>query len=138
MTWPQQHRDPALQWSGHLGRLEGIRRDGVIAALRHSADAGWPASGEAVELLVSYALGEITARDYAAGILAALSRQDGRIAPLDPPPAATSGDVADEIEALPVRDVVGEPGPVISREDAVQAYVTGRIAVAEFLRLARS
>lgn len=124
-----------MQWSGHLSRLDGRRRDAVVAALRHSADSGWPASSEAVELLVSYAVGEITARDYADGILAALGGQDGGIAALELPPAAPSAYVAAEVEAMPVP--TPDTAPAISREDAVHAYVTGQIPVGEFLRLAR-
>jgi hypothetical protein len=110
-------QDPATQWSAELGRLDARRRDAVVAALRHSAATGWPAGRAAVELLVAYAIGEITPRAYATGILQTLGIHDHTI---DEPSAP----------APSVR-------PVVSREDAVHAYVTGQIPVGEFLRLAR-
>ncbi len=130
----QAHQDPAKQWSGHLARLDGARRDAVIAALRHSAETGWPASGEAVALLAAYATGEISARDYADGILASLGAPDH--AWVDVPRASASAYVAADVEEAPAE--MAPAVPTVRREDAVQAYVDGLIPVDEFLRLARS
>lgn len=114
-----------------------MRREAVIAALRHSADTGWPASGDAVGLLVSYALSEITAREYAERILPQLSTY---VAVPDGVPGPSSS-VADPVEPLRETPPPAGSDPVtvgsITREDAVQAYVTGRIPVGEFLRIAR-
>ena len=55
--------DPAEQWSDLLSGLTGHRREAVVAALRSSAQQGWPAGREAVRLLVAYANGEIDAQD---------------------------------------------------------------------------
>lgn len=131
-----------MQWAAHLSRLEGTRRDAVIAALRHSDATGWPAPGEAVELLVSYALGEITAHDYATGILHTLGMDDRASRTHPVAPASTSPHPA-AVESVPAAEAPassapgGSARPPISREDAVHAYVTGQIPVGEFLRLAR-
>ena len=50
--------DPAEQWSDLLASLTGQRREAVVAALRSSAQQGWPADREAVRLLVAYANGQ--------------------------------------------------------------------------------
>jgi len=121
-----------VQWAEQLARLPGARRDAVTAALRHSQDTGWPASQEAVSLLVAYALGEITSGDYAAGILRSLgaASEIGRPAPpASEPVRAPAGPTTPTSEAVRAR--------TMSREEAVQAYVTGQIPVGEFLRLAR-
>lgn len=128
----QAHTDPAIQWSGLLTRLDDVRRDAVVRALRRSASTGWPASGPGVELLVAYALGEITSQQYVAGILRSwgvvLHRRSNVPVPVEHAPTP---------EREPDRPP--EPLPVRwRREDAVQAYVTGRIDVGEFLRIARS
>jgi hypothetical protein len=123
----QAHPDPIEQWPEHLARLDDDRRRAVEGALRRSAAEGRPASQDAVELLVAYALGEITSRQYAMGILRSWSivRPDPTPEPAPPPPLPPDpSDAPDQ----PAR---------ISREEAVQAYVTGQIDVAEFLRLAR-
>jgi hypothetical protein len=128
--------DPAAQWSRHLSRLHGRLLHAVVEALRHSAASGVPASEEEVRLLVAYALGEITSRDYAAGVLAALGLAD-------PAPRAAPAEV-DLLDGGPFPDSsvppaagTADPGRTIRREDAVHAYVTGQIPVGEFLRIAR-
>jgi hypothetical protein len=138
--------DPAEQWSDLLGSLTGQRREAVVDALRSSAQQGWPAHREAVRLLVAYANGEIDAQDYAVGIVISLGGHEGMVhqprvprateerwtasqelaqpAPMAPGPAAPPGD------SFP-------PEPRITREEAVAAYVSGRIPVEEFLRITR-
>lgn len=120
-----QQQDPSVQWASHLRRLGPSRREAVTGALRHSASTGWPASERGVELLVGYALGEITATSYVAGILSSLG--------------FSAGDPVDEPDEAPL------PAPIpihgahrVGREDVVQAYVTGQIDVSEFLRIARA
>jgi hypothetical protein len=131
----QAHPDPTEQWPEHLARLDEDRRRAVEGALRRSAAEGRPASQDAVELLVAYALGEITSRQYAMGILRSWSIVRPEPAPhptLDPTP-----------ESAPLPPPTPDPSDApdrparMSREEAVQAYVTGQIDVAEFLRLAR-
>jgi hypothetical protein len=123
----QAHPDPTEQWPEHLARLDEDRRRAVEGALRRSAAEGRPASQDAVELLVAYALGEITSRQYAMGILRSWSIVRPDPAPEQAPPPPLSPDPSDAPDR-PAR---------MSREEAVQAYVTGQIDVAEFLRLAR-
>lgn len=130
----QTSPDPATEWAGHLNRLDGARRDAVVAALRHSAATGWPASEAGVELLVAYALGEITSQQYARGLMRSWGGSQ-------PGPAVES--VAPRAQRPPpppepVAEPVAEPTPRMSREQAVQAYVTGQIDVGEFLRIART
>jgi hypothetical protein len=119
----QTHPDPVEQWSEHLARLDPVRRDAVASALRHSASRGRPATREGVDLLVSYALGEITSRQYAAGIVR--SWRGGGDA--DPPP----------VEPAPAPPSPPEPPARLERHEAVHAYVTGQIDVGEFLRITR-
>jgi len=133
----QGHSDPAVQWAGQLARLDELRHQAVVAALRHSDATGWPASGEAVALLVSYALGEITARDYATGILHSLGVTNRDLAVLDVPPPSRSAYVVSDVDAPVDPATRRAPQRATSREDAVHAYVTGQIPVGEFLRLAR-
>lgn len=122
-------QDPSAQWATQLRRLDPARRAVVVEALSHSAASGWPASERAVELLVDYALGEITAASYAAGILRSL----GFSAPEQPdrPQAGEPAAPSTAPSTAPARAAVG-------REDAVLAYVTGAIDVGEFLRIARA
>ena len=118
--------DPSVEWSDQLSRLDDLRRGAVVTALRRSAASGWPASREAVTLLVDYALGAITSRDYAAGIV----RSWAVVA--DEQPEAV-------VAPAPARAAVPEtPQGPMGREEAVHAYVTGQIDVGEFLRIARS
>jgi hypothetical protein len=118
--------DPSVQWSAQLSRLDDLRRRAAVTALRRSAASGWPASREAVELLVDYALGAITSREYAAGIVrtwaVTADEQSG-----------TNGVPAPARATVPTSS-----GGPIGREGAVHAYVTGLIDVGEFLRIARS
>ena len=121
--------DPSVQWSAQLSRLDDVHRGAVVGALRRSAASGRPASREAVELLVDYALGAITSREYAAGIVRSWAviadeQPDAVIAPA--PERASAPETPQTTE--------GATG----REEAVQAYVAGQIDVAEFLRIARS
>jgi hypothetical protein len=141
--------DPAEQWSDLLSSLTPRRRDAVVAALQSSAQQGWPADREAVRLLVAYANGEIDAQDYAVGIVVSLGGHEGLVQqraaqPVEPewtphfveerwtappPPAAP------QQPAAPVTSIA--PQASMSREEAVAAYVSGRISVEEFLRITR-
>jgi hypothetical protein len=135
--------DPAERWAHLLGGLEGARRESVISALRHSAASGWPATEDGVRLLVAYAQGEIDAQDYAVQILVALHLdRPSRLEP-DPEPGPELEPALRRVEV----DWPGESTPEPSRppapandmthDEAVEAYVTGRIPVEEFLRVAR-
>jgi len=75
-----QTRDPAVEWADLLHELSGRRLDAVVAALRHSAGSGWPASRESVASLVAYAQGRISADEYAAQTLVALGLADAQTA----------------------------------------------------------
>lgn len=124
-----QQQDPSVQWARHLSRLDPSLREAVVGALRHSISTGFPASERAVVLLVDYALGEISADAYAAGILSSLG-----FAPDD----ADRATRPDETSAPPAPPTPIRRPPAVSREDAVHAYVTGQIDVGEFLRIARA
>lgn len=142
--------DPAEQWPDLLASLTGRRREAVVAALRSSAQQGWPADREAVRLLVAYANGEIEAQDYAVGIVVSLGGHEGMVHQPSPqrpaeqhwtqsqaepqwaqPPAEQSWTAPQQ----PPVSVAPEPG--MTREEAVAAYVSGRIPVEEFLRITR-
>lgn len=136
--------DPAEQWSDLLSSLTGRRREAVVAALRSSAQQGWPADREAVRLLVAYANGEIDAQDYAVGIVVSLGGHEGLVpqdshGPVDEPwalpPAAQSWPAPQQPPAQQYASIA--PGAGMSREEAVAAYVSGRIPVEEFLRITR-
>lgn len=115
-----QHQDPSTQWAEQLGALDPRRRVAVVEALAYSISTGWPASERAVELLVDYARGAITAAAYSTGIARSLGLPELRQAAQAAGPAA---------RAMPFHGR--------SRCDhAVQSYLAGRIDVGEFLRLA--
>lgn len=78
MTNPTQ--DPSVEWADLLRELSGSRLDAAVAALRHSATSGWPASRESVASLVAYAQGRISADEYAAQTLVALGLADAQTA----------------------------------------------------------
>lgn len=61
--------DPAHRWSALLSGLFGRRRDAVIKALRNSDESGYPANADGVRVLVAYAQGQISARQYVTQIL---------------------------------------------------------------------
>ena len=138
--------DPGLRLSALLEGLFGRRRDAVSAALRHSAESGYPASTEGVRLLVAYAQGHISSRQYAVRILAALSWATSAAVPSAPVPSAQlrvepMADLLPSSDWLEPRRALVAP-PLASkktrREEAVHAYMTGRIPVEEFLRLSRA
>jgi hypothetical protein len=142
--------DPAEQWSDLLSSLTPRRRDAVVEALRSSAQQGWPADREAVRLLVAYANGEIDAQDYAVGIVMSIGGHEGVVqpqAPRLPRPEHQWAERPDQhlavaqpapAQSAPPQPVVSmAPEPTMSREEAVAAYVSGRIPVEEFLRITR-
>jgi hypothetical protein len=132
--------DPAEQWSDLLSSLPGRRREAVVAALRSSAQQGWPADHEAVRLLVAYAHGEIDAQDYAVGIVVSLGGHEGLVQQQAPQPVEPEWSprfteqrwTAPQQPSPPVA-----PQSMMTREEAVAAYVSGRIPVEEFLRITR-
>ncbi len=140
--------DPAEQWSDLLSSLTGQRREAVVAALRSSAQQGWPADREAVRLLVAYANGQIDAQDYAVGIVISLGGHEGLVEPRvqqlrpepqgSPPPLEPHRSTPEPAPAQPIAPVLSiAPEPAMSRDEAVAAYVAGRIPVEEFLRITR-
>lgn len=80
--------DPAEQWGHLLNGLSVSVREAVLASLRHSADSGWPATTDSVQLLVAYAEGRIDSRTYAAETL--------RVLGLDRPAPAPTHQTAPE------------------------------------------
>lgn len=156
-TMTHHFEDPAVRWASLLQGVSGRRREALIGALRRSIESGYPANAEGVRILVSYAQGQISARQYSAQILESL----GFI-----PPAHTPAPVVRAPEPQPER-VVRWPEPrsdallefrdsrraaltvggrwesdAVERVDtscrqAVQAFVTGQIPVEEFLRISR-
>ena len=140
--------DPSVQWSDLLASLTRRRREAVVAALRSSAQQGWPADREAVRLLVAYANGEIDAQDYAVGIVMSLGGHESVVQQRAPqPPIEQPGAPRPEHQwsqrpdqhlAVPQQQVASiAPDTRITREEAVAAYVAGRIPVEEFLRITR-
>ena len=136
--------DPAEQWSDLLSSLPARRREAVVAALRSSAQQGWPADHEAVRLLVAYANGEIDAQDYAVGIVVSLGGHEGLVEQQAPQPVEPESaprfteqqwTATQQPTAAPVASIA--PQPAMTREEAVAAYVSGRIPVEEFLRITR-
>jgi hypothetical protein len=156
--------DPAHRWSALLEGLFGHRREMVIKALRNSVASGYPANAEGVRILVAYAKGQISARQYVAQTLEALgfvpqaytptpARQpepwrqpvrhpdpwtDERSAPRAPQAAPALLDFH-ESRIAREPDRYGSNtithSRQLNREQAVQAYVTGQIPVEEFIRL---
>jgi hypothetical protein len=156
--------DPAHRWSALLEGLFGLRREMVIKALRNSVASGYPANADGVRILVAYAKGQISARQYVVQTLESLgfvpqvytpppARQpeswrepvrprdpwsDERYAPR-PPQAAPA--LLDFGESRIAREPQRFDSNTIThsrqttREQAVQAYVTGQIPVEEFIRL---
>jgi hypothetical protein len=142
--------DPAEQWSDLLSSLTDRRREAVVAALRSSAEQGWPADREAVRLLVAYANGEIDAQDYAVGIVMSLGGLDQPVqqAAVQPAQELRPSRPTAEVWSTPTEPARPEPlqsnavtslasQPSLTREEAVAAYVSGRIPVEEFLRITR-
>lgn len=152
----------ANRWSHLSAELFGVRRRAVISALQHSAESGWPASPVGEQLLVAYALGHIDAQEYAVQVIISLDLDRTAAAPAAQAPLLSPGELAAVPDAAPLTassdwlygplGEIGTPEPVIppepvatpstvvqrlSREDAVQAYVSGQIPVEEFLRIAR-
>lgn len=136
--------DPAEQWPDLLTNLTARRREAVVEALRSSAQQGWPADREAVRLLVAYANGEIDAQDYAVGIIMSLGAHEGMVRqdpqrPVEqswaPRPVEQSWTPPQRQPAQPIASIA--PEPTMTREEAVAAYVSGRIPVEEFLRITR-
>lgn len=188
--------DPAHRWSALLAGLIGRRRDAVVKALRNSVDSGYPANAEGVRVLVAYAQGQISARQYVAQVLESLGFIPAAYVPAqvspapeswhsardaDPwrAPARTQDPWRDELSAnMPPREpgradqrverravprppqtspagllefgdsrrafahdpddahgtTVTQPAQT-SRQQAVQAYMSGQIPIEEFLRL---
>ncbi len=73
--------DPAHRWSALLSGLIGRRRDAVVKALRNSVDSGYPANADGVRVLVAYAQGQISARQYVAQVLESLGFVPAAYAP---------------------------------------------------------
>jgi len=150
----EQHDDPAQRWAGLLEGLYGQRREAVLEALRASAQQGYPATADGVRLLVAYALGKISARQYSARMLDSLG-----LVPAPPEPSRTSStfdplpDLAtwrtderrsstwQEPQRMPSTPHPAPWSPMTprapSREETVHAFLSGRIPVEEFLRLSR-
>lgn len=146
--------DPAQRWAHLLDGLDGRRRESVVEALQASEEQGFPATAEGVSILVAYAQGKISARQYAARMLDSLG-----LIPRPPEPTHPSStfdplpDLAtwrtDERRPStwqePERPAPKpEPDPwtpttsrAPSREETVHAFLSGRIPVEEFLRLSR-
>lgn len=135
--------DPAQQWPTLLAPLVGRRREAVVAALRSSAEQGWPADAEGVRLLVAYAQGDIDAQDYAVGIVVSLGGDEALIeaepAPAVPRPAPLTAAPYDDqgLASVPAPADPVTSAPAVGRDEAVAAYVSGRISVEEFLRVTR-
>ncbi len=157
--------DPAHRWSALLSGLIGRRRDAVITALRNSVDSGYPACADGVRTLVAYAQGQISARQYVAQMLETLGFVSPAYVPparvpqrepwhsardADPwrAPARTQDPWNDELSATMPASSRGtqstgrewDGGTITqsrrtSRQQAVQAFMSGQISTEEFLRM---
>jgi hypothetical protein len=147
----EHYDDLAQRWAPLLDELHGQRRAAVIQALQASEEQGYPASAEGVRLLVAYALGKISARQYSARMLDSL----GLVPP--PPEPAHTASIFDPLPDLATwrtderrpatwqepQRMPSAPSPAPwtprppSREETVHAFLSGRIPVEEFLRLSR-
>lgn len=88
-------QDSGMEWSDLLHELAPVQREAVVAAIQHSASTGCPASRESIGILVAYALGRISSREYAVQIMVALGFADTQtaatlVAPPAPPQAERS------------------------------------------------
>lgn len=152
--------DPAHRWSDLLRGLIGRQRDNVVRALRNSVESGYPADADGVRILVAYAQGQISARQYVTQTLESLGFRQAAYLPKPPPvepwhsvrdadpwraPARTQDPWHDVLSASynpPASSAQGRrlEGDTmtqtrgVGREQAVQAYLSGRIPVEEFLR----
>ena len=173
--------DPAHRWSSLLSGLIGRRRDAVVKALRNSVDSGYPANADGVRVLVAYAQGQISARQYVTQILESLGFVPAAYVPApairttEPWHSARDADPwrAPARVQDPWRDELSAPTPTAapaagglldfaesriqsrwhperndsttvtrssrtSRQQAVQAFISGQIPMEEFLRLSNS
>lgn len=139
--------DPAQQWPSLLAPLTGRRHEAVVSALRSSAEQGWPADAEGVRLLVAYAMGDIDAQDYAVGIVVSLGGDEALVRAQTAPGVMRPAGVTQyddnglasvpPVQPAPLSAAPATSAPAVSRDEAVAAYVSGRISVEEFLRVTR-
>lgn len=114
--------DTVQQWLPLLEELPAKGRDAVAQSLCQHAGAGRTDTVESVRLLVAYAAGRIDSRTYAKATLKTLG--------FDPVDCRF-----DEPVPAPAVQIERPPATRESRKSAVQAYVTGRISVEDFLRV---
>lgn len=114
--------DTLQPWAQLADRLSTPVREVVMSLLHRSADAGRPLTDEGARVLVAYAAGHIDARTYATRTLTVLG--------FEPAYTATYSSEAPKASA----DSLTSPTQELPRESAVQAYVSGRITVEEFLQ----
>lgn len=145
-----QTQDPAVLWADLLQELVGPRLEATVAALRHSANSGWPASRESVVSLIAYAQGRIGSMEYAAQTLVALGLADVQTAaallrmvraPAPPPTSAlptqpTTIDAGVGAEFLFGGSERGAPDqPALGAGySAAETYLAGRSSTEDFLR----
>ncbi len=149
--------DPAQRWAAQLDGIYGRRREAIIRALRDSEDSGYPANAESVRILVAYAQGQISARQYVAQIMESLGFIPSAYSPparqpeswrqpepwreptRRPTPAVGLLDFNESrIAREPERSTTITQSRRTTRQEAVQAYVNGQIPMEEFLRLSRA
>lgn len=155
--------DPAQRWSAQLEGIHGRRREAIIKALRNSIDSGYPANDESVRILVSYAQGQISARQYVAQIMESLGFIPSAYSPAARQPDAWRQPEPWREPSRPRQRSVSSPALLdfnesriearapergtsttitqsrrTTRQEAVQAYVNGQIPMEEFLRLSRA
>ena len=162
-----QFDDPSQHWSPLLEGIHGRRRDAIVKALRRSVESGYPATPEGVRILVAYAQGQISARQFVSRTLESLgfrpaayatattarrpepSRQSSHPDPwtdarrAQRPSLPLSSDLLDFNESRSKRARYAEPfsdtrSRQPNRNEAVRAFVSGQIPVEEFLRLQRT
>ncbi len=148
-----QH-DYAATWPEMFRFVPPATRDSVVRALQSSADSGTPPTEADAQLLVDFATGQITAREYSRRTLARLTGQPEEPMP-EPIPAAV------ELASAPVVEVTVEPAPIaesavaeppvvevptptptptpiLDHEAAALAFVRGEVTAEQYLRNARN
>lgn len=133
--------DYASMWPELFRFLKPATRETVLKALRTSAETGAPPTEMDARLLIEFASGQISAKEFGRRTLAHLTGQS------QTPPAEESLSAEPVTFASPVRTPspvqaqapasVPTPTPVLDHEAAALAFVRGEFTVEQYLQNAR-
>lgn len=128
--------DYYAQWPELFRDLPTLTRDALLATLRKSAAAGMPPSRTEASILVDFATGQISAREYGRRTLAHLM---GEYADSEAPPEVRRPDTDIEPAAMAPPEVTVQPPPVplMDHDVAALAFVRGEVTVEQYLQNAR-